>query len=146
MPVPIGAYIYDQLIRDHSPNLSTLERRSYLKDVSNASKNQMMQQYVSLVIEALKIAFPTIEARVSTRELYVSGQYAYADIREHIATGNLSPYVQPDTSILDLTTRTGSESRDILPIHTLFSSKNLFHVYRDPLVNIFRSTLFEYEA
>lgn len=144
--LPVGAHFYEQILKSRSKQQkASLEHRSRIHDLEKFSGSRELQEYCDVLCDGLKMLFPSLETRISTKNVFVTGYYAYADILDRITEGELSPYVQPGCKIKSLIPSKKIQP-DLHPITSLFSSKTLFSVYRDPLVNIFRSHLNIHEA
>lgn len=75
----MGAYLYEEMLKSHEPRKKTIEHRSILKQTSKHS-GAPMDEYASLLLNALHMMFPKIEARVSTRSVHIGGHYGYDHI------------------------------------------------------------------
>lgn len=142
--VPVGAYLYEEMLKSHEPRKKTIEHRSILKQTSKHS-GAPMDEYASLLLNALHMMFPKIEARVSTRSVHIGGHYGYDHILNLMWKWAMSPFIHPDSNF-EAFHNNSWITCDVAPVQSLFSGSSLFSVYRDPLVNIFRSHLVGHES
>lgn len=129
------------LVHDRAGTL--LEIRSELcKEKQDGSA--VFLEYKKILMDSLYIAFPKLHTRVSTKQIYVTGEYIYKDLTDALKQGALSPYVHPGVSIHHgMHSKSSHDAIDT--IQSLFRSGSIFSLYGDPLVNIFRSQLFFHE-
>lgn len=130
--------MYENMIK-HASKKSMIEIRSEISNREQKS-TETSKEYQKLLIDGMNMVFPKLHTRVSTKRIHVTGGYIYDDIVDLLKKGFMSPYIHPGVMMdYGINPKTTSDAVDT--IQSLFSSGSLFSLYRDPIVNIFRSQL-----